>query len=266
VPQNVIPMRFGLYEARGYDLPIERRYDKLWRRYLSPEFPSLTGEVFMIPLALPNLDESRLRVLSALGVADVMQGRHDPRFDIPGLKLAYTGPDARVYENSKVLPRAWVVGHQRVVDGEDAALDAVGDPGWKPRREAIVEHPLDGLEGEGGSARLESYEPEHVVVDAESRGQGLLVLSDLNYPGWKATVDGQEVDIERVNYLMRGVPLENGEHRVEFDYEPLSWRIGWILSLIGLAVMAVLLVSGRQWRRLADRFTASQRDGDHAGG
>ena len=50
-------------------------------------------------------------------------------------------------------------------------------------------------------------EPERVVIDATSRGAGMLVLSDLNYPGWKADVDGQEVDIERVNYLMRGVPL-----------------------------------------------------------
>jgi hypothetical protein len=171
-----------------------------------------------------------------------------------------------VYENANALPRAWVVGEQRVVEDEDAALDAVGDPDWNPRREAIVEQPLDGLGGAGGSARLESYEPEDVVVEAESRGSGLLVLSDLNYPGWKAEVDGEEVDIERVNYLMRGVRLGDGEHRVEFKYEPLSWRIGWILSLVGLIVLTLLLVSGRQWRRLADRVTAAHRDGDHARG
>jgi hypothetical protein len=266
VPQNVIPMRFGLYEARGYDLPIERRYDKLWRRYLSPEFPSLTGEVFMIPLALPKLDGTRLRVLSVLGVADVMQGTADPELDVPGLRLAYSGPDARVYSSYKALPRAWVVGDQRVVDGEEAALDAVGDPGWNPSEEAIVEHRLDGLKGTGGDAQIESYEPERVVVDAYSHGTGLLILSDLHYPGWKAEVDGEEVDIERVNYLMRGVRLDPGRHTVEFDYEPLSWRIGWLLSLAGLAVMAALLVSRRQWRRLADRITAAQRNRDHARG
>jgi hypothetical protein len=159
-----------------------------------------------------------------------------------------------------------VVGDQRVVEDEDAALDAVGDASWNPRRRAIVEHPLDGLTGDGGSARIESYEPEHVVIDATSHGSGLLVLSDLHYPGWKAEVDGEEVDIERVNYMMRGVPLEPGRHRVEFEYEPLSWRIGWILSLVGLAALAALLVSGRQWRRLADRVTASHRDRDHARG
>ncbi len=266
VPQNVIPMRFDLYEARGYDLPIEKRYDRLWRRYLSPELPSLAGLLGAIPLSLPTVTPDRLRVLSLLGVRDVMQPRFDPELDVEGLTLAYSGRDARVYSNSGALPRAWVVGDQRVVDGEDAALDAVGDARWDPRREAIVEDRLDGLGGEGGSARLESYEPERVVIDADSRGPGLLVLSDLHYPGWKAEVDGEEVDIERVNYMMRGVPLPPGSHRVEFEYEPLSWRIGWILSLIGLVVFALLLVSGRQWRRLADRVPTPHRDGDHARG
>jgi uncharacterized membrane protein YfhO len=79
-------------------------------------------------------------------------------------------------------------------------------------------------------------------------------------------VDGREVDVERVNYMMRGVSLASGTHRVEFEYEPLSWRVGWILSVAGLAVLALLLVSGSQWRRLADRVTAAKRDGDHARG
>ena len=266
VPQNVIPMRFDLYEARGYDLPIERRYDRMWRRYLSPELPSVAGLLGAIPLSLPQVTPERLRVLSLLGVRDVMQPAGDPELDTKGLRLAYSGRDARVYENPDALPRAWVVGDQRVVEDEDAALDAVGDPGWDPRGEAIVEEPLTGLAGTGGEARIESYEPERVVIEATSRGRGLLVLSDLHYPGWKAKVDGREVDVERVNYMMRGVSLESGTHRVEFEYEPLSWRVGWILSVAGLAVLALLLVSGSQWRRLADRVTAAKRDGDHARG
>jgi hypothetical protein len=266
VPQNVIPMRFDLYEARGYDLPIERRYDRLWRRYLSPELPSVAGLLGAIPLSLPDVDPVRLRVLSVLGVGSVMQPTTDPPLDVPGLRLAYSGRDARVYDSYKAVPRAWVVGKQRVVDGEDAALDAFGDPGWNPSDRAIVERRL-GLGGTGGGARIESYEPERVVLDATSHGgPGLLVLSDLHYPGWRAEVDGEEVDIERVNYLMRGVPVPAGTHHVEFVYEPLSWRIGWIVSLVGLVVFALLLVSGRQWRRLADRLPAAHRDGDHARG
>jgi uncharacterized membrane protein YfhO len=93
------------------------------------------------------------------------------------------------------------------------------------------------------------YEPERVAIDATSRGPGLLVLSDLHYPGWKATVDGREVDVKRVDYLLRGVPLADGEHRVEFTYEPLSWRIGWILSIAGLLALAALVAVGVRRRR-----------------
>ena len=250
IPQNVIPMRFDLYEARGYDLPIEKRYDRMWRRYLSPELPSVAGLVGAIPLSLPKVTPDRVRILSLLGVTDVMQPAGDPQLRVRGLREAYEGRDARVYENVRALPRAWVVGEQRVVDGEDAALDALGDPRWDPRRTAVSEEEVEGVAGgRGGDARVVEYEPERVVVEARSRGAGLLMLSDLHYPGWKAEVDGEEVDIERVNYVMRGVPVGDGRHRVEFRYEPLSWRIGWIVSLLALLVAAGLVAIERLRRR-----------------
>ena len=79
-----------------------------------------------------------------------------------------------------------------------------------------------------------TYEPERVVIRARSPGRGLLILSDNDYPGWKATVDGRAADVERVDYLFRGVALGPGAHTVEFRFEPLSWRIGWIVSLVSL--------------------------------
>jgi uncharacterized membrane protein YfhO len=71
-----------------------------------------------------------------------------------------------------------------------------------------------------------------------------MVLTDVHYPGWKATVDGRPAHIERVDYLLRGVVVPAGRHRVEFAYEPVSWRIGWIVSLIAvLALIAVTAVA-----------------------
>ena len=75
------------------------------------------------------------------------------------------------------------------------------------------------------------------------------MLTDSWFPGWKATVDGKDVPIERVDYLIRGVPVPAGAHRVEFSYEPASWRVGWIISLLALiAIVATALVG---WRRRA---------------
>src|SRR5439155_947074 len=60
VPSNVLSMRYGLQEAGGYDLPIERRYDTLWRRVMSPEVPTQSGFFIALPLSLPRVDERRL--------------------------------------------------------------------------------------------------------------------------------------------------------------------------------------------------------------
>ena len=58
------------------------------------------------------------------------------------------------------------------------------------------------------------------------------MLSDVHYPGWKATVDGEDAEVERVNYVMRGGPAAPGRVTRWVRYEPLSWRIGWIVSLL----------------------------------
>ena len=113
----------------------------------------------------------------------------------------------------------------------------------------VTEKPLPGLpQGAAGpaagSARLVSYGDEHVVVASSSEKRSLLVLTDVAFPGWKATVDGQPAKIERVNYLMRGVVVPPGTHRVEMRYEPSSWRLGWIVSLVSLLVLIGLVVAG----------------------
>jgi MYXO-CTERM domain-containing protein len=139
-----------------------------------------------------------------------------------------------------------------VVNGDEATLRAIGNADFDPRRHAIVESRIDGLSGgSGGEARIVRYEPERVEIDAVSRGRGLLVLSDLFYPGWKARVDGQDADVERVDYLLRGVSLEDGEHRVEFVYEPTSWRVGSILTIAGLVALLGLVGVGFRRRRRA---------------
>ena len=83
-----------------------------------------------------------------------------------------------------------------------------------------------------------------VKIATRSARPSLLVLTDVKYPGWKATLDGRAVPIERVDYLLRGVAVPAGRHTVEMRYEPASWRVGWIVSLASLLVLAVLVVVG----------------------
>jgi Bacterial membrane protein YfhO len=260
VPQNVIPMRFGLREARGYDLPIVRRFDRLWRREVDPRSEGVAAGLLDIPLELRDVTPSALRTLRLLGVTHVLQGAtgraatppYEPEpapepLDTSGLTEAHRGPDARLYRVDAPLPRAWVVSGQRAVDGEDAALAAVTEPGFDPRREAIVEERLPGLPerpGPGGDARIVADGAEHLSVSANSPRAGVLVLADVHYPGWTAEVDGRETPVERVDYLLRGVRIPAGNHLVVLRYEPLSWTLGWVVSLVALILLAVAVGVG----------------------
>ena len=260
IRQNTIPMGFDLYEARGYDFPILSRYDHLWRREISPESSSLAKDLFAAALSYRNVTPQSLRTLQLLGVTNLMQDPRAPALHLAGLHLVYTGRDARVYRVEGALPRAWVVPAQRVVRGGKAAFGAVTNPDFDGRRVAVTEDRLPGLpqlaaasaNAGRGDARIVRYEPERVVVRARSPGAGMLVLGDNYFPGWNAKVDGRPVPVERVDYVFRGVRLGPGAHTVEFRYEPLSWRIGWIVTLVSLAALALALAVGwRRRRRLA---------------
>jgi hypothetical protein len=246
-------MRFGLYDARGYDYPAEKRYDRLWRRNVAPGVPDFTQ-----PIVLATATPASIRALSLLSVTDFLQDPDDPPVRERGLKLTYGGRDARVYRNDAALPRVFMAGTQRVIRDDRAALAAVTAPGFDGRRVAVTTRPIPGLpQGSGGSApgtaRLVDYGNERVVASADASRPGLVVLTDVWYPGWQATVDGRAVPIERVDYLLRGVRVPAGRHRVEFRYEPASFRAGWIISVAGLLALAAATVVGLRQRRRGTR-------------
>ena len=250
-PSPLLPnmaLRYGLADARSYDLPVELRYDRLWRRAVRDGTPTET------PTTSARLSERSLPAFRLMSVTAIAQDPADRRIREPALPLAYDGPDLRVYANPGALPRAGVVDAQRLVAGEDAELEAVLAPGFDGRRTVVTGSRLPGLAAEpgpgpAGRARIVSEEPERVVVEASARRPSELVLTDLHYPGWKVTLDGRDAPLHRVNYLLRGTTLPPGRHTVEFRYEPLSWRLGWIVSLLALIGLVAALVIGLRRRR-----------------
>ena len=244
--QPDLAMRYRLYDARGYDYPVVRRYDDFWRASATT-----TGD-FIEPTQRAGESPKALHALSLLSVTDLLHYPDGAAPRLPGLRLVYEGPDARVYRNGGALPRVFLVGSQRVVAGREAALAATVDPGFDARRVAVTERELPGLprdvDGSGaGSARLVDYGEESARVEVEARRSALLVLTDVHFPGWEATVDGREVDIEQVDYLLRGVRVAAGRHVVEFRYRPASFTVGWIVSLLALIAIAATALTG--WRR-----------------
>ncbi len=166
--------------------------------------------------------------------------------------LIHSG-DVKIYENLDVLPRAFVVTASRVAHGEEALsamrklcleCEVILSPDTRSD-----EPGLQTAGGGTGTARLVLYRPEHVVVDVDAPGlDNWLVLTDSYYPGWRALVDGQPTPVVRADVLFRAVHVPAGTHRVEFIYDPLSLKIGAVIS--ALAWLLVISQSIRSFMSL----------------
>jgi hypothetical protein len=257
IPPDV-NIRYGLYDLRGYDLPVITGFGNVWTRYIAPTTPLLPLDTPSVPLSLSDsLSPDALRVLALFGVRDVLEDRLGPTLTIPGLRLVYDGYDAKIYTDVDALPRTWLVTGQDIVPGDDQALAGIVSPRFDPRTAVITEHRLPGLSerqssgGTAGSAHIVSYGAQRVTIAAHASRASELVLSDTYYPGWQVTVNGRPAQINRVDYLLRGVAVPAGSDRIVFTYDPASFERGWILSL-GAAlviVMALAVVFLRRRRR-----------------
>lgn len=156
--------------------------------------------------------------------------------------------DVKIYDKRDVLPRVYVVPAAHVIEAADAdaALAALRQPGFAPDQVVVLETgrtaPAAGGQDDqaAGRALIEHYAPEQVVISATLTAPGVLVLSDANFPGWRATVDGAPARIEQANLLFRGLRLPPGVHRITFDYAPDSIRQGALITLATLVVVSLL--------------------------
>ena len=167
-------------------------------------------------------------------------------------------------ERASARPRAYSVRRVLRETSPEAALARITGDAFRPELEAVVEIPASGsgafpaLEAppaqDGvlprGQDRVEitAYATDEVAIEAACDGECLLVLTDLHYPGWRATVDGREQTVYRANALFRGVRLGPGAHRVEFRFEPSTWRIGLGICLATVLVAALLAARGAALR------------------
>ena len=100
-----------------------------------------------------------------------------------------------------------------------------------PRRAGDVGEPLGGL---SQKVEIISESNNRLRLQVETAEDSLLVLSDTYYPGWKAFVDGKKAKIYRADYAFRAIPLNAGTHKVEFVYDPLSFKLGAGVTLFGI--------------------------------
>ncbi|MBE9471319.1 MAG: YfhO family protein [Chloroflexi bacterium] len=194
-----------------------------------------------------------------LGVKYVLAGKGKPPGD-ERLEPVYTAnPEIDVYLNTAALPRAFLVYRSQVVDDHTAAWQAIHAPGFDPTETVVLEREQVGDWGleigdnalriaEGGYVSFVRYGVNEVELAARTPVSGYLVLSDVYYPGWRATVDGVLAEVVRANYVFRAVPLPPGEHTVRMEFVPWTWRAGLAVSIVtwvGLGIWAGVVFKKR---------------------
>jgi hypothetical protein len=146
------------------------------------------------------------------------------------------------------LGRAWGVCAAEWAVGPQDSLTAILNSSFDPASQVILE---TGKGAEGGACTAapkvdvdSSRDPNRIVAHAKFNEPGFLVLSDVNYPGWEATVDGEMVPLLQADYLFRAVRVPAGTHTIVFVYQPLSFWAGALISLIAwLGVFVLALVA-----------------------
>ncbi len=169
-------------------------------------------------------------------------------------KEAHRTSDTIVFRNERALPRAWLVGEVKFVDAEEAFKTITGesDGDFDPRRTALIEadvkssyllsHISGGEVSPNAVAKISSYEPNRLKIDTEAEHPSFLVLSEVNYPGWKAQIDGVDTPIYQTDYLLRGVALPAGKHTIVMEYKaPAFWKGVYVSGLTFFIVVALAL-------------------------
>ena len=249
----------------------ETKDGRVWE--LAPEEigDGLYEAVFPHPVVLTELKvrgctSSTVCLIEALTLVD----ERDESFYslVPGAyRLIHSG-DVKIYENLDVLPRAFIVHDWLAVPDLDASVAAMASSDFDPRYTAVIIEAEDvpslleklELDISQSYVEIEAYSDDRVVLNSFSEQSGLLLLTDSYYPGWKAFLDGREVQIIQADGIFRGVFVPDGVHQLVFELRSQSYNTGRALSLISLAIFVLLVIIQIVWwvkRKMRERYISS---------
>jgi len=164
-------------------------------------------------------------------------------------KYVIFNPEAPPLVNQNVLGNAWFVETPVIVDNANEELSSINK--INASKTAVIDklfkdqiinssYPIN----EGDKIELKSYKPNELIYTSKSQGEKLAVFSEIYYPaGWKSYIDGKEIDYFRTDYVLRGMVIPSGEHKIEFRFEPASYIVGNKISLVS-SLLFILLASG----------------------
>lgn len=223
----------------GYHAAKLRRYQDLIDRYVGVEKERANHVVAEITDSLSAVPgDSLWPVLNMLNTK---------YFLAPGKQQAVQNPYAQ--------GNAWFVDQLKYVDDANQELDALAS--LNLTRQAVADRQFENVLGQPAPAdstatvTLTDYAPNQLTYQVDSRQGGVVVFSEIYYPGWTATVDGQPAQVGRVNYVLRALRVAPGRHQVVLTFQPQSIRVTETIAyvaylLLALAVVALLVAGYRR--------------------
>ena len=211
----------------GYHGAKMRRYQDLIEKGIGPEINAWIGDL----QKSGGTDMDKYGVLNMLNTKYIMVG--------PAENAVVPNPDHN--------GNAWLVSKVIKVNSPDEEIEKLRSLDTK--NEAVIDASKFPVASESfndqGTVTLTDYQPNALTYEASLGGSSLVVFSEIYYPkGWKAAIDGEEAKILRVNYVLRALEVPQGEHTVQFTFEPKSYYLGNTISLIFSIILLLSLGTG----------------------
>ncbi len=166
----------------------------------------------------------------------------------PNLKPVYQSEQEKliVFENMTALPRAWFVKNLIVEKQPKKIWGLLNSDTFNPAATAIVEENIKGVEMPvNTTAVLKTFDLHSLSFDVYTDKPAYLTISEIYYPaGWNAFIDGKKTPIYATNYILRGVVVPAGQHKLEMRFEPGSYNLSLKLSLIGILLSLLAVIGG----------------------
>ncbi len=217
----------------GYHPAKLRRYQDMIDRYIEPEVQPVASSMLS--------SEGDLSVVSGDSLFPVLNMLNTKYFalNLPNIP-SVTAP------NPHAMGNAWFVDRVEYVGDANAEIDLVGKLAL--RHEAVADQKFETILGQSQSqdstsyVRLTDYSPNRIAYEAQSTKGGIIVFSEIYYPGWTATIDGEPAEVGRVNYILRAINMPAGQHKIELMFDPTSLSTTEGIAYLGYAVLILALV------------------------
>ena len=217
----------------GYHAAKLRRYQEMIEQYINPEMQALFGAVSEAAGDMTQVNgDSICPILNMLNT----------RYFIFPLEGGQTVP----IQNPYAYGNAWFVDKLDYVNNANEEMAAVGKIDLRHQAVADVKFKAqlgEAVEQDTASVvTITSYEPNRLTYDVNSGKGGVLVFSEIYYPEWTATVDGQPVELGRVDYLLRAIQIQPGKHQVELSFFPKSVSTTETIAYVAIVLLILTLL------------------------